>query len=210
MRHRSLDELAAGNRIVEHVRKDLARIERYYDPALSGPADVDESGVAGPGCSDPVSLTAIDARAEAIRDLRFWCGFILDEVNSGTITTTVRPVIADMAVFIARWTPALCEQHPADAENLEHDARSSADRLEALAKGWRTKRVEIGRCPEQRLLADEHGREWFEPCTGTLWSLIRAADTMLPKVIVCDRESEHQWQPWQWAALGRRLGQRIA
>lgn len=201
MKHRNLDHLDAGNR----TRTHLATIRRYYDTALDGPKAVDESEIKSGAAPEPLSLDVLEARRDVLHDLHFWAKFILDEVNGGTITTTVQPTVPDMAAFIDRWCDLLIEQFPDDAANLEAETGKHARKLEALSKGWRTKRVQIGKCPEQTVTG-EPGQETFEPCNGTLWALVREQDTLLPEVIKCDADDDHQWLPWQWPALGRRLG----
>lgn len=200
MRHRSIDQLDRGNR----VRGDLARIRKYHEAALDGPRGTDESGIRGSSAGEPVHLDAVQERADTINDLHFWCRFILDEVNGGTITTRVSPTLEDMSAFVARWYDLLREQHPGDADNLDAEMHGHAWRLECLARGWRTQRIQVGKCPEQTVTG-QPGQETLTACTGNLWSIVRVQDVLLPEVIRCDSVEEHQWRPWQWAALGRRL-----
>lgn len=209
------DDLARTNRIIEDIGRAMDRMERYYDAALSGPSVSDESGIrAGSAAGEPVSLHVVDIRNDAWKDAHFWCRFILDDVNQGSIQTIVRPELPDMLAFIRRWTTAIVDQWPDDANNLRREMQRHGAHLEAAARGWTVKRIEVGRCPEQRIeLVTGIGGvqvEQFTPCTGTLWAMLRSQDTMLPEVVICDCESEHQWQPWQWPALGRRIGQDIA
>lgn len=213
-KHAAAHDLARSNRVIEDIGLALDRIERYYSTALDGPADSDDSDVrAGSSSGEPVNLAVVDVRADTWKDMHFWCRFILDEVNHGTIGTIVRPELPDMLTFIRRWTTALVDQWPDDADNLRTEAQRHGAHLEAFARGWTVKRIEVGRCPEQRIAVTNSPVgpvETFEPCTGTLWAMLRSQDTMLPKVVICDAEDDHQWQPWQWAALGRRIGQGIA
>lgn len=202
MKHRNLDSLDDGNKI----RQSLAKIRRYYEPALTGPKAVDESGVRGVASPEPVTLDVLEARRDVLHDLHFWCKFILDEVNDGTITRGPEPTVTSMTEFIGRWCDLLLEQHPADGANLIDETGHHARKLESLAKGWRTKRVQIGKCPEQHLHADEHGREWFEPCRGELWAIVREQDALLPPKIRCDVDEGHEWGAWQFPNLGKRLG----
>lgn len=214
--HTATADLTRANRVIEDIGKALDRVERYYEDALDGPkGDADDSGVrSGSSAGEPINLHIVDVRKESWDDVHYWCRFILDEVNQGSIQTIVRPELPEMLAFIRRWSTAIVDQFPDDAENLRREMQRHGAHLEGAARGWTVKRIEVGRCPEQRIVhvtgIGGEPVEQFTPCMGTLWAMLRSQDTMLPKVVICDCESEHQWQPWQWAALGRRIGQSIA
>lgn len=204
-KHAAADDLARANSVIKRVRENLRLITVYYEPALTGHASDDENDRRSPhGAGDPAPLDAITARDAAFHDLHFWCRFILDEINNGSITTIVRAEIPDMAAFIERWSTAIIDQFPDDAANLDKETRTHARKLEELAQAWSTRRIEIGRCPEQQVTQVD-GREEFTQCTGTLWALMQSADKLLPKRIVCDQDGTHQWSPSSWRDLGRRL-----
>ena len=42
-------------------------------------------------------------------------------------------------------------------------------------------------------------------CPGTLIAILRPTDDLLPSSVSCDTNGEHDWQPHQWIALGRRI-----
>ena len=120
-------------------------------------------------------------------------------IHAGSVESTTR--------FVDTWALALAEQLPLDADNCQREMTAHASALHALAAGWRTRRIEVGSCPSQRLRVSQEGYEQFEPCTGLLWAVMTQDDDgLLPARIVCDLESEHEWQPHAWHALGRALG----
>jgi len=203
--HAAADDLERANRKIKRIREHLRYITVYYEPALNGgnPSDDENDRKSPRAAGEPASLEAITARSDAYRDLHFWCRFILDEINEGTITTIVRPEIADMAGFIERWTTAIVDQFPDDADELDKDVRRHATKLENLAQAWGVKRIEIGRCPEWTITKDDP--DTLTRCTGDLWAIMQTADKLLPKRIVCDQNGSHQWSPHSWRDLGRRL-----
>ena len=197
--------------VAGHIRRSLISIRDHYDAALTPPRVTDDSGARYQADSgEPVDLHAADVRREAARDLAYWCRYILDEVNGGTITTVVRAAsITETTRFIDTWALALAEQLPLDADNCRDEMSKHARALEGLARGWRTKRIEVGRCPET-IVTMVGDLEEMTPCTGTLWAEIREDDNgMLPTSIRCDA-APHTWTPWQWRDLGRRLGSSVA
>lgn len=161
---------------------------------------------------DPAS--AVDA---AWRDLRSWGQLVMEErdLTQGPRTghtpacrvgcdqrhPATGPQIARWLALHAEWLAA----HDAGEDAADELARH-ARRLRDIDLGYRSRRFQIGRCPEE-----VHDEQWerhglTQECTGNLWALIREEDTMLPDRVVCDAHEEHTWSPSQWAALGRRLG----
>lgn len=88
-RHRSLASLEVGNRIRGH----LTRIRRYYDPALTGPRAVDDSGITGRWSTDPVAWTS--SRHAAIPCTTCTTAAA---VEPSTLEVEVRPVLNDAAL----------------------------------------------------------------------------------------------------------------
>ena len=197
--------------VAGHIRRALCTIREHYDAALTPPRVSDHNGGRYPAASgEPVDLHAADVRRETARDLAYWCRYVLDEVNHGNIRTIVRARdIAQMTRFIDTWALNLAEQLPLDADNCHREMTRNARNLEALARGWRTKRIEIGPCPETIIIMVGDLEETTR-CAGTLWAEMREDDNgMLPMSVRCDTQP-HAWTPWQWRDLGRRLGQSIA
>lgn len=190
------------------IRRALITIRESYGPALTATPAPDDCDVkARTAAGEPVNITALDARNAALRDLTYWAGFILDEINDGTITHGPADLNIDtLTRFVDVWTLTICEQHPLDGDNLVKETTRHARVLEALAKGWRRKRIEVGRCPE-RIITMDGDVETIVACTGTLHAVTEEDDDgLLPPVVVCDHERDHAWTPWQWQALGRRIG----
>lgn len=201
----AIDDLARSNRQLKELRTNLRRIAVFYEPALNGNCSDDENDRRSPTTAgEPGPMEAIGARADAYRDLHFWCQFILDQVNEGTIQTIVRPEIRDMIAFIERWSTALIDQWPDDADNLRKDAYRHGEKLENLARGWSVKRIEIGPCPKFKH-DPVNEVDLTTKCTGQLWAIMKTEDTLLPKRILCDQEEQHTWNPHSWRDLGRQL-----
>lgn len=201
----AIDNLARSNRHLKEIRTNLRRIAVFYEPALDGKCSDDENDRRSPNAAgEPGPVEAISARTDAYTDLHFWCRFILDQVNEGTIRTIVRPEIRDMVAFIERWSTALIDQWPEDSDNLRKDAYRHGEKLENLARGWSVKRIEIGPCPRFKE-GPETESDMQLRCTGQLWAILQTADTLLPKQILCDQEAQHRWSPHSWRDLGKQL-----
>lgn len=166
-----------------------------------------------PASRPPLPIDPASALDAAWRDLRSWGQLIIEErdLSAGPRTghapscprgctdrhPATGPQIARWLALHADWLAA----HPAGddcAEELHRHAR----RVRAIALGHRSRRFQIGRCPQVDV--DEDGLA--ATCVGTLWALVRQEDDMLPDRVVCDTDDEHVWSPSQWPALGRRLG----
>lgn len=67
------------------------------------------------------------------------------------------------------------------------------------------------RAEAQRIAYPAKTRRWFlspcveENCDGALMVTIRSDDDLLPSAITCDKTTDHNWEPNQWLALGRRI-----
>jgi len=148
-----------------------------------------------PPCS-PEVLSALDA---AWRDLRSWGQLVMEERD---LTLGPRAMTGpDLALFLARHADWLA-RHEA-AEDCTREMARHSRKLEAMAKGRRTRRVILGACPEPSM--DEEGL-LLGPCPGTLVALVHDEEDLLPAVVRCDVDREHAWTPSQWPALGRKLG----
>lgn len=196
--------------VAGHIRTNLRLIRDHYDRALD-PGKVNDEGESRGGATngEPVNLHTVDVRADTVRDLVFWVRFILDELDNGPSTRTIYGTsIDDMGAFIDTWALTLAEQMPDDAHNCRRETGRHGKNLESLSKLWRSRRIQIpGRCPEQILTVSPEGVEEFRACTGDLWATMREEDKgMLPGRVECSAGVDHQWTPWQWRDLGRRIG----
>ena len=205
--------------IAGHIRRALYGIIEHYDRAGDPPRVQDDGdpGREDPSSRPPADLHAIDVRREAVRDLSFWVRFILDEVNNGDITTRVDGHdVPEMARFVITWALALAEQHPGDAsghrEACREELSAHARRLKAVAHGTRTRRIEVGPCPQVDLILDEDsGLEELKRCDGTIVATLTERDPdneddgLLPQHLTCTIDGTHTWQPWQWADVGRQI-----
>ena len=195
-----------------HIRRGIHTIRDHYTAALTPDTTTDESGIHNrtqPG--EPVNLTAIDTRNAALNHLREGTQFILEHVNSGTITALVDATHPDpLGRFIDTWALAMAEQHPVYAGRYATQSERHGRRLETLAKGWRTKHIRVGDCTEQAIVAVD-GVETFARCPGELVAVFREEDKgLLPGEVTCTVDGAHVWSPYQWHDLGKKLGKGIA
>lgn len=139
--------------LVGHIRKALTEISDFYDRSLDGPR---EAGSIGGGNATkeapaPVPLHTLDVRADAKGSLRYWVGFIHDEVrdhNKETSTTVIDgDNIPAMCEHINRWTDILAGQWPDEAADLLKEARKNGNALHRLALPERRDWIPIGACP---------------------------------------------------------------
>ena len=184
------------------IRRSLRTIRNVWPATLSVLATSANEKVAGGVVGALVSAHVLDLRKECHHDLRFFTMLVLEQVNGGTIGTKVNVLDVDQLTrFLDTWALHLCEQMPDDAEQCAKDMHHHAERLRGMVRGDRMHRYQIGRCPETVMVGeDQLGR-----CKGMLWASMREGDAMLPQSVVCDQESTHTWQPWQWASLGKRI-----
>jgi hypothetical protein len=149
----------------------------------------------------PVPAHVLDVRRDCHHDLRFYATLILEQVNDGTITGRVDAgSIDELTGFVDRWAQLFVEQMPDDGDQCAKDMSKHAETLRGMVRGDQMHRYQVGRCPELTVADDA-----IVGCKGNLWASMRRGDAMLPKSIVCDLDGEHAWEPYQWAALGKRL-----
>jgi hypothetical protein len=176
-----------------------ARLYRELDAALVRPSRPDEGG-AKRATSVGINLDdlAVKAREHIRVTLVGWVRVAQEERPKATGWPLDE--VADMACWVGRnltWY--------AGREWVDEMARTFAttvDEAKAAIQPDRARRMEIGRCPER--LTDDEGQD-AGVCTGTLFALIRPADSLLPCDIRCTTDGEHRWTADQWHALGRRL-----
>jgi hypothetical protein len=197
--------------VAGHIRANLRLIRDHYDDAINpGKINDDSDQRSGATNGEPANLHAMEVRANTVKALVYWVGFIRDEMPTGKGPSTraiYGTTIDDLGSFIDTWALALAENMPDDADNLSKETHRHGKDLESLSKLWRSRRIQIpGRCPEQTLTVSPEGVEEFRPCTGELWATMREEDKgMLPGRVECS-VGVHQWTPWQWRDLGRRIG----
>ena len=203
--------------IAGYIRRALHDITDHYEAAGNPPRITDDSDPrGGDPARPPTDLHAIDVRRETRDSLRFWCRFILDTVQDGTITTRVNGHdLPGMCRFIDTWALALAEQHPNDASGhkkaCKEELARHARNLKTVANGTRTRSIQVGPCPEVVIALDDTGLETFQRCAGTVVAHLTERDPdneddgLLPQVLTCDLDQAHTWQPWQWADIGKRI-----
>lgn len=106
--------------------------------------------------------------------------------------------VAGFLITHAEWLA----EHEAGSAAVD-EVKTWAQRCLDIVERNRVRRYRIGPCPEQT--EDEDGSP-LGPCPGTLYALLREDDKVLPRAVVCDGPQLHTWDPWQWRALGKRLG----
>lgn len=151
--------------LVGIIRENLTTIAEHYDMALipptrppmklpTKPSPEAKIKYAPKGMKEapaPVSLDALDARLDASRNLRYWVGFIYDEIrdhNDDHIRTLVDgDNIAAMCDHISRWAYHIVSEFPDDAENLNQEIRKNAADLKRHALPDRRSYLTLGTCP---------------------------------------------------------------
>lgn len=177
----------------------LGQIRSAWDDMLTPQHDTQVARItASDPARPPVPVTVLSLRRDVDETLTEWVTIVAAARN-----LTSRPATGDV--------PGACGFLMTHADWLgssEHGPRASNELYVAgrdcvdVVRGNRTRRYQVGRCPE--VIIDDDGVE-VEPCRGNLWALIREEDTMMPKHVQCDAVAEHQWDPHQWRALGRRV-----
>jgi hypothetical protein len=146
----------------------------------------------------PVSAHVLSIRRETDACLTSWALLVAEERDLRTnLQAGDVPSVAGFLLIHADWLGDH-EAGQAASDEIYRWAGKCTDVVESN----RTRRYQVGRCPE--VVLDDAGLE-LGPCVGNLWALIRQTDTMLPQHIQCDACEEHRWDPHSWPALGRRL-----
>jgi len=139
--------------LVGSIRAALTQIADYYDRSLDGPR---QSGTVGGATGTkeapiPVPIATIEIRKATRKCLRYWVGFIYDEVrdaDNGHIRTIVDgDDIPAMCSHVDRWADILAGQWPGEAEDLRNEARKHGKALKHLAVPERREWMPIGECP---------------------------------------------------------------
>lgn len=144
----------------------------------------------------PVPIEVLCVRDELCKDLAEIASLIADEQDLHPALNRADAV--NLARFIERHARWLSD-HETGADNartLNHHARA----LERLIRGNRTRKFEVGPCPEVLLDDEEQAR-----CTGTLYATLQAEDQVLPSEVICSTAPLHRWTSHEWIALGRRI-----
>lgn len=181
------------------IRRHLRTIRNVWAATLTTINQPDNDPVTGSTIPNLIPTDVLDARYEARKDLRLHAGIIRENIGGRTTHLDSRN-IDQLCTFIDTWALLYAEQLPEDGINAATHFERHADHLVGLVKGDRIRRYHVGRCPELTLTDDQ-----LTPCTGTLIATMKQGDSLLPKVVACDANPEHVWQPWQWASLGKRL-----
>lgn len=191
------------------IRGNLRLIREHYETALDPGRVTDDSDPrSGTNSGEPINLHTLETRANTIRCLVYWTRFLTDELEDGPTHGPRGITVDDLGAFIDTWALQLAENMPDDADNLRRETARHGNALEALARGWRSKRIRIpGRCPELNFVVSAQGLEELVPCEGEIHAVFREEDNgMLPRTIRCDQDAAHEWAPHDWAGLGKRIG----
>jgi len=171
------------------LEADARQAAELYDElalVLAGGAGHGERTSGSPDRTRLPNPAAMEARATIRAVLASWCRLIAEERG----VELPRDEVADMGAYIARHAHWLAA-HPAAGE--------AADELRELVRVARriaypdgTRAVDVGPCPH-------------DGCGGTLRALLRRGDPLLPAVVVCSVDDQHEWSADQWLTLGRQL-----
>lgn len=159
------------------------------------------------GSSDPslkINLRAVELRATVRHTLAAITKLISEDRGFALPEDTVPA----MARFVARnrdWLAAheAAGDHSAELRELAHGESYRV----AYPSGGRKFQLRdpsgaTVRCIEQ---VDDG-----EECPGTLWTILRRTDSMLPSELVCEHDEEHRVSAADWLRMGRRLNRASA
>jgi hypothetical protein len=158
------------------------------------------AGRVGGRSSDSLTGTdmAVSLRHEITLCLNSWCRLIVDE-NQLTYALPLGTDAVGMCELLQRWARWF-SGHEAGADAAD-ELRRCAGRISASVSGNSVARIQVGRCPEMASIDVVE----MVPCTGSLWAVMYRSTSLLPKRITCDANTEHAWEPSEWASLGRRV-----
>lgn len=200
------DPVASGLNLdakcLDTLAGDVARAARLYDElatALVRPTRSDEGGAKR---ATSVGINLDDLAATAREHIRVtFVGWVrVAQEERPAVTQWPCDEVPDMARWVLRnltWY--------AGREWVDEMARvfgETVDEAVIAVQPDRAHRVEIGPCPERTI--DAQGED-TGVCSGTLFALIRPADSLLPSFIACTTDPNHVWRADTWHALGRRL-----
>lgn len=116
------------------------------------------------------------------------------------------PALARYVAANAPWLAA----HPAAGDFSEELADAASDGFR-IAYPTGARRYQL-RDPENHPVGCKETVEDDQPCPGTLWTVLRRTDSLLPSELVCDHDQEHYVPAEKWMSFGKQWlkGQRIA
>lgn len=178
---------------------DLRTIRTSWPDMLNLTSDAAGGSGEGDPAKPPIPAHVLSVRRETAEVLASWARLVAEERDlHPSLDTKDAHAVAGFLVTHADWL-ATHESGEAAGDEIHRWAGQCADIVERN----RTRRYQVGRCPE--MICDDDGTELAQ-CAGNLWALIRETDSLLPRNVVCDGPEQHEWSPWQWHALGKRLG----
>jgi len=186
---------------VDQIVTDLRHIRTCWPVMLTLTADT--GGRGGDPAKPPIPAHVLSVRRETAECLASWARMVAEERDLHTgLDAGDAHAVAGFLITHSEWLV----DHEAGRDACSEVGRWAQQCLDIVERN-QVRRYRIGPCPERT--EDEDGTD-LGPCPGTLYALIRAADTMLPKFVVCDGPQLHTWDPYQWRELGRRLGTAVA
>lgn len=168
-----------------------------------------------PGSREP-NDAAVVARATISHVLASWCKLISEERGMHLPRQRCEEILPDgiqgppqrfwrvidepsrMADYIAKHAEWLAAQHFAD---------EVSDELAELAHG-KPRSVAYPSGGRRWQLKDPTGAAVPCPdpeCSGTLWAILRRADSLLPSELACDVDAEHHLPATHWLEYGHNL-----
>lgn len=173
-------------RDVSAITDILASLRRWYDTTSTPPLTLVSQTRIAHASKPPVPAHVLSLRREVTDRLTFWARMVIQERDLNTRLDTDMRQLLDFHNTHADWIAGEPE-----APQFIHEIGGLAHRIEEVAKQSRPAKVKIGTCPE---------------CgTGLLTATVRKSDDLLPSVITCSDDPEHEWTTWSWQALGRRV-----
>lgn len=108
------------------------------------------------------------------------------------------PALARYVAANATWIAA----HAAAGELSDELSETASDAFR-LAQPNGSRRYQL-KDPEGHAVGCREDVEEGQPCPGTLWTVLRRTDSLLPSELVCDHDQEHYVPADKWMSFGRQ------
>lgn len=195
----ALDGLRLCGYHTDHIGTDAAKLADLHAEigiqlGASGTGAEKTSGTKDPGLR--INERAVEVRAEIRHVLVGWTRLIAEERAFQLPDDS----IAAIGAFVATSATWLAATDYADEASTE--LRELVGRAWGIAYPSGVRRFQVKHdgqpvpCP---MTADD------QPCPGTLWTILRRTDSLLPSALACDVHEDHQIPADRWLTLGRQL-----
>lgn len=113
------------------------------------------------------------------------------------------PALARYVAANANWIAA----HPAAGE-LSDELNDTASEAFRLAQPTGARKYQL-KDPEGKPVGCRETVEEDQSCPGSLWTILRRTDSLLPSELVCDHDGDHFVPAGEWMTFGRQWAKDI-